>query len=582
MKQLKRQLHYLMAALVLCLAVNGANAQGPVLPSNTDNHWFYSYSNSNPIQGLNTATIAYGTAPGQGVVVGAYYDGSGHERIEAFDNSIGQSYSLPSNGTIASTPDVIIGNWDGVAANCGTCISTATDYIAAVAYVNSSGNIAIDYYDVYDDRTGIVTINATPVHTAVSVTGYVPHTVHLDIIAEYNNVVGGFPFCDNFVITWDDFTTAASPNVYAQDGHINVGVLSGTVHQINPTGGGGNYGYAPDVAAVQQLSGSRVDEVGWITYVDGGGNTLYFGGYDFSAASALTPITLDNGSTSGSISSPRIDAYDDYFSNSTSEPYSVYKVVAQVDSTAIGKTVVRSYDNVMNAASMEYTCSDNVDISAVPGYSIAPTYNCFAPTVALGSPLDYKIQHFMNYGGSGDDILFVEPVNMADPYALASGDYYWVNSTTTTTTGTNINAAVCNYANAVSAYENYPSAGYAAYAWAFQDPSTNKYTVHYKYPTSSTYAFRQGTTAVTTGNTGGGKWQVYPNPATNELAVSNAAGSRAATGYLIVDMAGRTALQGSLHGGQNPIDVSGLVPGTYVLKVSEQGNDDGQAIFVKE
>jgi len=158
-----------------------------------------------------------------------------------------------------------------------------------------------------------------------------------------------------------------------------------------------------------------------------------------------------------------------------------------------------------------------------------------------------------------------------------------VNSTTTTTTGTNINAAACNYANAVSAYANFPAGGYAAYAWAFMNTSTSRYEVHYKYPTiGSPYAFRQGTTEVTTGNTGAGKWQVYPNPATNELGVSNAAGNAAATGYLIMDMAGRTALQGSLHGGQNPIDVSRLVPGTYVLKVSQQGNDDGQAIFVKE
>lgn len=60
--------------------------------------------------------------------------------------------------------------------------------------------------------------------------------------------------------------------------------------------------------------------------------------------------------------------------------------------------------------------------------------------------------------------------------------------------------------------------------------------------------------------------KMYPSPVTDVLniAVANAT----ATGYRIIDLAGRTVLSGTLQGANNEVNVSKLAPGTYWVQVA--------------
>ncbi len=110
---------------------------------------------------------------------------------------------------------------------------------------------------------------------------------------------------------------------------------------------------------------------------------------------------------------------------------------------------------------------------------------------------------------------------------------YWVNSSTSSGTGTPLDAASCHYANAVCAAPNNPNS-FVFYAWAFNNSGI--YDVDYKFPLPA-YDFRQSTSSVKNIQEHG--WQVYPNPATNELIVNNMGSTDAANEYYVIDMAGR-------------------------------------------
>jgi hypothetical protein len=69
-------------------------------------------------------------------------------------------------------------------------------------------------------------------------------------------------------------------------------------------------------------------------------------------------------------------------------------------------------------------------------------------------------------------------------------------------------------------------------------------------------------------------WNVYPNPATNTLTIS---GPESSGEYRVNDVLGRIVLQGALKNNETKIDISNLVPGSYVITTGSY-----HAIFVKE
>ena len=561
MKQIKQYLKNIkaciIAAFILCCAVSGAYAQTLMQPTGSDNYWYSSAGGAYPIIGLNSAMIAYDALSLKYLFASAYFDQSGTETISViapFAMS-GSPYTLFPSSTIASVPDVIIGDY-GTGGN---------QWVVAVAYVVNTPKVVVDFFEIH--LTSGVLGSTGSLGTAYTSGTYVPHTVHLDAIADVRYAPNGLAYCDSFVVTWDDFTNA-TPDVYAALGRLSTHALT-TEKKINPSGVSG---YAPDVAAVLTNTVSPVPQAD-ITYLDAGGTKLYLAFWDCNTTVTVSPVTLDDGThSSTAIAKPRIDAYDDYNFNYLSSLVD-YEVVAEVANSSSVLSEVRTYNNQTTVLPYFWSSTNGiVDISVIPAYSVTPgpgPYNEYAPTVAFG-PFDYLVSHFMEYAASSD-VLFMEPIKISSYNTLEGNKYYWVNSSTNPPTSVD---AYSTYASAVSAPGNIQS-NYSLYTWALFNGSS--YRVYYKVNTGWPMSFRHMPTAVT--NIQAATWQVYPNPAANMLIVKNA--TNAATDYSIMDVAGRTLLKGSLQCSNTNIDVSTLAAGTYVLKVYRQGADAGNELFVK-
>ena len=79
-----------------------------------------------------------------------YYDGTIHDSIFVRDNTIAAGANVVAQGKLAGVPDVIIGNNE-----IGGSYNDHTDYILASAFLNTGGQIEIDYYNVHDNGTAI-------------------------------------------------------------------------------------------------------------------------------------------------------------------------------------------------------------------------------------------------------------------------------------------------------------------------------------------------------------------------------------------------------------------------------------------
>ncbi len=574
-----------IAIALLCACFAGKSTAQPTLqtPTMTDNTW---YSSSSSINGLNTAAIALGPIALPSLVCGLVdNDGSSSPNFRVMDPINGGGDIAPLFTGVIGTPDVAIGNWNGRSSTCSTCYSIQTDVIAAVAFLNSSNHIQVNFYDVYDDGAGTDTIGnmRNPIATTtLSGTTYLAQTVHIDIVAE-RGMTGSMPYCNEFIVTWDDYS-GGTPAVYAQAGSLSSLAFSGSLATISSSG------HSPDVAAIQYLLTSTpgIDYYGLITYVDAStNNQLLLNIYDFSVStSASGPRYLDSGLTSTTISNPRIDAFDDYLLNDTTSMRGVYKIVAQVDSYNTGATkVIRSYDNIQSKwpVSSYVNVSSTAGIAGVSVYTAVPVwqYNNYAPTVAALQQT-FPVAHEMEYDPStpGSDIVFMEPVLSPLYNNFLFNDYYFVNSLTTSSGGLTIAPQAMNaygtYASAICTPANYEVYGnYTLVTWAQQ--SGTGYDIKYKESTVP-FAFRTAPSSV--GAVQAGKWRVYPNPATDDLVVA-AENSQTATVYNIADMAGRTLLQGTLLQQTAGIAVSTLPPGTYLLRLDGNGST-WQSLFVKK
>ncbi len=571
MKNIKSNYNKLKAtitAFCFLIAANNTNAQTCVLPGATDNAW---YSSSNAIQGLNTAAIDYWNVylnATEDIFASVYYDGTSNPTIYAIDPSwVGGNSLMMSSANMQGIPDIAIGNYDG-SGGCSTCTSTSTDYIMAVAFIDNTPQIVINFYDLYDDGSSSMSITYLT-QTTISATS--PQTVHIDVIADYSNYfLTGLPFCSQFVVTWDDLG-GGGHKVYAALGDVNLASV-GSSKLITPMSA--PQGYMPDVAAIG--ASLTNDPTALITYIDASNNELYLANYDFSTGNLATS-TLDAGtSNSTTITKPRIDAIDDYTNNGSSS-IAVYKVAAEVDSNnAMSTHVVRTYDNLQYG----WPSSSVIDITGVLPYMSYPTYvyNNYAPTVALG-PQEYSIAHFMEYA-SNSDIYFMEPPNIAYPTSFMGGDYYWVNSHYSSGPPTiyplSVNAYT-DYASAVCSPANNPGGGAQLYTWAKRFSGT--FYVDYKYSTGPGYAFRHSPTAV--GTIEKNSWAVHPNPATDLLTIECGKMNNL-TGYSVLDMTGRELMNGTLNCNKTDIDVSFLAAGTYVIKVTGEGNVTSEKLLVKQ
>ena len=606
MKQRKIQISIRAVAIALLCAysVGKTYAQTPVLvlPPHPDNTaWYLSSSGSgtSPIMGMNTAMIAYGNTTTPSSIVASVYNDNTAAPTTLYlrdDNwGGGVTASIALNTTVSSTPDVIIGNYDpGVGGGTGSCASycssgcyAQTDFLVAVAYVNGSGDAQVDFFHVVDD--GFTTFSVACIGSDMINPGaYVPHTVHIDVLAEAGNTtITGFPFCDRFAVAFDDYSTPTSPNIYVAEGSLNTQMIATEV-QINPTSSS-TYGFAPDVALVQRKHHGTIpplhDEA-LVTYVDAGGNTLYYEDYDFTIPpSTLTTSTLDNGTNSYNIQSPRIDAFDD-FSHYNPGTIANYKVVAQVQNTSTpSRAEVRNYDDLLGTGGTYYWASSSIIDLTGYGYPTRSTYNSYSPTVAIWGQQLFFVTHYMDYpslSAPANNGLFMEPVDLANSSSPFNNYYYWVNGQEVSGGGgytppPGVEASGM-HASAVACAPNQVGNPYPIYTWAENVPGSG-YSVLYKYPQSNLFDFRTAPSSVATAT--GSNWQLYPNPATDELHVQTAeAGS--ATAYCITDMAGRELAHGDITTTTTTIPTGILAAGTYVLQLYNGKVDAGKTLFVKE
>ncbi len=561
----------------------------PPIPPNPMNPDIFWYRDSLYIAGINTAMIDYYDTidhlPGKGSLIVSDYYGNGMVGGVVFKD-LGSGfmqqikYNLIFPGPFYITkPDIIVGN---------DAVHPLTDFRVAAAYSNSGGMIVqpqIDYFLVHYTGPGvfIVTYTGSTFFTGFGAAG--SYNVHIDIVAEAGNTaMTGLPWCDKFIVTWDSYVPGMPPasTVYAYQSSLNAPVAAITpfspfLVQISPAG------YQPDVAAIQRQQPycptcppTPIDIVGLFTYTDPTGTNLMYAEYDFSTMTFFTPPVLQYINFAG-ITQPRIDAPDDYNINWPTPFFSYYKVAAEVG----------PWPGVSSIT------SDN----QVPGGVNDATYYMpgdipFSPTVAFGgnNNTQYQVSHYINeYAALGGvPNVYMEPIDWiafgtipAFSPPPVTQPYFQVNTTPILPNFVN-----GNYLNAISTPCNKP-ADLTLCAWSFflVNPFTHCSEVYYKTstynptPGSNGYAFRHTKPASVT-NTIALPWQVYPNPATLSLTVNNP-GTKGGR-YEIIDMLGRSELQGSLQPGVQAIDISTLKPGSYIINMYQEGVRQYNSVFVKQ
>jgi len=590
MKKLKTNFRKIKAGMALAfitcfMFLNNANAQTMVLPTNSDNFWFR-YPVGVSILGINTAVIAGGA----GYIIAAASTHDDHPYVTKSGKIYISDPNIPSSDSIllytgssyAAVSDIAIGNsTGGLTTICPLC-NSSVNYILAAAFVNISGYVEIEFFNVYDDGVNPIIITSLS-SDILSGYSYIPNYIHIDAIADY---YAGGGACHKFVVTWDDFTTPGSPLVWAVYGDFNTGILSTPV-QINPTFPA-IYGDAPDIAGVQTNVSGNIDDVAYIAYIDPTSNSLYCQEYDFTTNAPVARTTLNSGVSNQS--PPRIDAIDNYNYNSTNTNAN-WEIVNSVYNGSIYQ--IHSYDNVYSS----YVPSSVIYIPAAgvapyTSYS-GPADNSHGPTVSVADDgtgthsYNYSVLHYFFYGGGFEDILFMEPLNFAASNALWNNDYYWVNGDITTNSGvpTITDGDENGYITATSSAPNDPTQP-TLYAWVHLGVSTGIDSVSYKLSTSNNgappyYQFRQASSNNSATTNQQLPLLIYPNPATEQLTVQNAFGKNASTSYCIFDVTGRKLLKGNLQTNSTTIDVGMLAAGTYVIKMFNGESEDGSMLFVK-
>lgn len=537
-----------------CLVTSAAFSTPPtyVPPTHVDNTWLGGTTN---ISFLNTAMIDYGSTSAPTTLFACdYYGNPNPGGILITDKSNPAStISIPyPTGNPMVSPDIVIGN---------SITNPMTDYILAAAYINiTSGHPQVDYYKIH--YTGPGTFTVTPTGNTVITTA--ASSVHIDLISEFSNTgPTGFPFCNIFAISWCNISTTT---MYAATATLNAppATLAGTVIATNAV--------QCDVAGIQRTVGSGLHNLALLPYVDNSYNKLLYAEWDMTTGGITFVGTLDNGSTSTSISAPRIDAIDDYVLNS-SPTVSKYKVAAQVASTTTSVNEARTYDNLLGYTGTSFFAVSNVVSPGAP-YPAAGPFNSYGPTVAYGSFNSnfYSIAHFTMNPLTGLYDLFLEPINVSNPTQVANppNQYYKVNFIPPfNQTG--------GFASSVSTPVNKWDDDVLV-AWATYNTTSTIYWKTTQVPSGS-YSFRSTGVA----NTQATKvWQIYPNPAIGYLDVNNSDVNEAATTYNVIDMAGRCVLHGDMQQGVQRINTTQLAAGNYTLQLLGNTSTVGNVLFVKQ
>lgn len=176
----------------------------------------------------------------------------------------------------------------------------------------------------------------------------------------------------------------------------------------------------------------------------------------------------------------------------------------------------------------------------------------------------------------------MEAIDRTTSYTLNPNSYYCVDSVGVVPVSTSDSWLPSNWSISISSPVNWNTSDTSLNLFMWANITAGGDATEYKLSTAgSTLAFRQGAISATPqGQTQ--RWEVYPNPATETLTISNSAGNNAPTQYSITDMAGRAVLNGSLSvGSATAIDICAFTPGSYIIEMLNGKSSCGTVKFIK-
>ncbi|MBA3829572.1 MAG: T9SS type A sorting domain-containing protein [Taibaiella sp.] len=530
--------------LMICALLSGSYAKAYTWVAPTHTQTTFGNIGSNAV--LNSANITYATNTGTGQLgvicwdkgmIGGYSAGPGFVVFDDQGNSVKTTYA-----TAISKLDVIIGN---------SVNGTTPNYRVAVVYTNAGHDIKVDLYRV--DNAGSSSLAVTYLSTTTIATkGY--DDPHIDIIMEegVTTTLGvttplGLYNCSKYVVTFSDNTGG---NIYGYYDDIN-GTVTSSLAIIGSPPSTRSY-VTPDVAAIQLSVSGVTHDYARFTWANDLGD-IYYGEWDITAGTTSSSTVATAGTRTYNY--PRIDAIDDYTTNSSTTQANYLLVFNAVDPAT-------------TPAIDEIACVDNLS-----------TYFCTNPylntddnydaCVAAGPGSKYMVGYYTTH---------VNPAGYGGHVATQTVDY-------SSGTLTNLNFyQVDNYSGsytsvagpdprkllAVSASCN--DGAYALVAWCY-----NLVDLTYKY-TGSSIAFKKNPNSIPNTNNEISV-SASPNPAVDYLQVTGIQGVGGT--YSVLDLTERIVLTGNLQANTQRIDISHLANSTYFMKV-QTSTQSSSIQFVKQ
>jgi Secretion system C-terminal sorting domain len=539
-----------MSLCTAALLLPAKKSVAGIVPSaNGDIFWYNNCTNGpggSSILGFNTALINPNMPNWPTYLMVSAYNGNGTAGGVVFRNSAnGFTFNYPFCGSpyyLGGIPDIIVtndatnpGNTYNVAVACDNQL-----YIFRVVYPLPT-IITVTFTGQYP------IMNApTPVDAAEN---------HIDVIAEYGNTgITGLPFCDTFMVTYNDVTGGVMVDEYSLASGVPVYISGTTV----PTPGTQH-----DVAAIQRYTCpvcTTVENVALVGSIDiiGTNDYLDYAEWKPTTGTLFTTPTVLTGPVPHIFAGtglrwPRIDAPDDYNINYPGVT-AYYKIATEKNQQTF------TYDILTGAAGYD----------SPAGAGGLPLYNTM-PTVAFGGngSTEYQVAHHNTDPFFVEDV-YMEPIDWTNSLAVAGGNTYHVPFGTLPVAPSGpTQVAISTPCNDI--------ASQTLVSWTYINFGTGLSDVYYKL-TGYPYAFKQPH-ANGTATVAGSGWELYPNPAMQSVMVDNLLN---ADRYQVTDMPGRMVQQGTLQGGQQALDIARLSPGSYIMTLYKAEVRCGNKVFVKQ
>jgi len=495
---------------------------------------------------LTAVAYDYGTPASHGL-----YVNDGFSTAYGFLGTSGTNY-----------PDVCLAN----------DLTNPNNYLAAVV-TNWYGYVYLSIFSITNTGAGLTVTGLQTHHVNVGSTA--TGAPHIDVEAQWSNLLGGYPTCDNIVISWT--TSGGSTS--------NLNFWAGSLKQIilnNPTsplvattiGTSGSLPATPshiffdaDVAAVERLNPvtGLFEDWALVTVLRSPAITIPYADeldyFEFNVNTPFTPTiqTLDN----GDLITPRIDAIDNFKFNypSVSGADAYYTVVATGHSATLPSGAgLYEYNNIAPVTDV---------IASLPLPNPGPlnaTVAC-GPTSVLPSfssgVYNYTID-FWNWYAPYNTLLATQTdwssgIMATHQYCgvpLSPVNYNWSNYTS------NAIASTCNNDGSD------PALG-LQYAYACWDDGTGH--LWGKFANNTPFGFKHAPSSVNYLMSSAGKWKASPNPA-NDYVRLTSPGTMDKNGnysYIITDVTGRKLAESPIIQTEEYIDISKLSQGMYLLHVFE-------------